>query len=135
MKIKLELELLKTPDKNRFYSALQFVLSKFVSMSSSTITFDISVEKFSLKDQNLDEKWLDLARANINEVESSRYRKFENTLFSFYSSLQGKNSGWIQGSGLKWSEVWEIPKTELPAGWQLCPDLSQVYSLTLCFLL
>ena len=41
-------------------------------MSSSMITFEISVEKFSLEDQGLDEKWLELAKANINEVESSR---------------------------------------------------------------
>merc|ERR1711990_152005 len=47
-------------------------MGKSVSMSSSMITFDISEEKFGLKDQNLDKKWLELAKVNINEVESSR---------------------------------------------------------------
>ena len=41
-------------------------------MSSSMITFDISQEKFGLNEENLDKKWLELAKANINEVESSR---------------------------------------------------------------
>ena len=36
------------------------------------ITFDISVEKFCSNDETLDKKWLELAKANINEVESSR---------------------------------------------------------------
>ena len=91
----MKLELLKTPDKSRFNSTLQFV-----SMSSSMITFEISVEKFSLEDQGLDEKWLELAKANINEVESSRYRKFlkDNTFFSLILH-QGKHSGGIQGFG------------------------------------
>ena len=91
----MELELLKTPDKSRFNSTLQFV-----SMSSSMITFEISVEKFCLEDQGLDEKWLELAKANINEVESSRYRKFrkDSTFFSLILH-QGKHSGGIQGFG------------------------------------
>ena len=52
MKIKLELELLKTPDK--IYSALQFVLSKFVSMqcllqqSHSTFQWRNLVQKIKI---------------------------------------------------------------------------------------
>ena len=50
-------------------------------MSSSIITFDLSVETFCSSDQNLDKKWLELAQANINEVESNRWEVGERKIW------------------------------------------------------